>query len=235
MKVWCEGKRISGYFNSSAVKVQSYSVLPAFTIICPASREASKLICNSTTPIKVMKVGGKKVRAAFASPAQVAVSPGHTGGVVETRRWAARTLLLPATRWEHITICADTFGGLQTATEQSRSPVSSGERGASTPGCDITTCTSRQTCLQWENNKFMYTYRIYSMCLCNKDKGRKGRKCRKSVKCGLNKLWEGNNAELNRVKSHIILLLGGGGANKLRQHRSLLSFPLKSPFSLPCY
>lgn len=212
MKVWRDSKRIRGYFNSSAVKVQLYSVLaplPAFTIIYPASREASKLIAIPRPQSRWWKWAGKG-EGAFASPAQVAVSPGHTGGVVETRRWAARALLLPDARWEHITICADTFGGLQMATEQSRSPVSSGERGASTPGCDITTCTSWQTCLQWKNNKFMYTYCIYSMCLCNKDKGRKRRKCRKSVKCGLNKLWEGNNAELNRVKSHIILLLGGG-------------------------
>lgn len=62
MKVWREGKRIRGYFNSSAVKVQLYSVLaplPAFTIIYPASREASKLIAIPRPRSRWWKWAGK--------------------------------------------------------------------------------------------------------------------------------------------------------------------------------
>lgn len=59
------------------------------------------------------------------------------------------------------------------------------------------------------DNKFLFIYYIYMPEQKGQIKGKK--KMQKKKKCGLNKLWEGNNAELNRVKSHIILLLGGGG------------------------
>lgn len=152
------------------------------------------------------------MRAVVVSPAQVAVSLRHTGAIVETRRWGARTLLQPAARWEHIAICADTFGGLQTETEQSRSPVSFRK-------------TWHESARLWHHYlhsfnaptslpaayAFLYVLHNTNIRLNDKDKLRERGKCRKSIKCKLNKLWEGNNAELNRVKSHIILLLRGGG------------------------
>lgn len=62
------------------------------------------------------------------SPADIIISLGHTGGIVETWWWAAQVLLSPAC-WDHITICTDTFRGLHTEAKQTRSSVSLGKQG----------------------------------------------------------------------------------------------------------
>lgn len=53
-----------------------------------------------------------------ASPAGRLVSLRHTGSIVETRRGAAHTLLLPPAIWDHINICTHTFWLLNTETKQ---------------------------------------------------------------------------------------------------------------------